>query len=313
MHFVGTRAWIAVILVIFAFHEAALAESVDFREAMNLTTMAEASAGAFFSLAHAAIVKPTETFQLSGTYSSAGWSSSIFGSAGGQALALAYTGNLNGNFGTPISISFNGSGNLGTMALSPFGNTTWSFTGEQNDYANMQFSLRGIDRRVLVGAEILLGGVIGGVVTRTWGGAGVGADTALTLSSILEAFLDPDLPLPPTPPLPPQPPPSTPTPRPPFPKNGLTPTTPGSGLPPTPPGSGLTPTSQAVTAIYTDLGVLHHNHGDTILLSIQYGAGTFTGDVTVVPEPSTYSLVASALAVFGLLRRTVNLKVRSRQ
>lgn len=140
-------------------------------------------------------VRQSSTIQWSGTFSESGWNATISGSVDNKSFLVNYTGSLTGNLGEDITISFSGGGSYDSKPVSVLiGQSQYFYNSEFDGYSAMNFDqlVQVNDNPAwlwFVGAEALVGGVVGAVATD--GGLGVrtdaffaGAATGLLVSGI---------------------------------------------------------------------------------------------------------------------------------
>jgi hypothetical protein len=295
----------SVITCLSTFAGGLLGATITLPELMNLTTAIEASTSGLTTIVDSQGAGLSQ-LSWSGTFSDSGWTYSGFGVLAGKAVNLVYTGALTGSQGANITVTFSGTGSLGSDPLLMGGMTTWVFDPSLNDYAAMDFEqLTKIGSGSLwgwiVGAETVGGGVIGGaaglaggvVATAATGGLGVGAGVALTaggalggaaagvgISAGVKSLLGPS--------------------PPPKPSASARPVFPGT---PTPllatPGMIYTAVSVGGNLAGSDLNGNIISSG-----SFDVTSGRFNGSSTTIPEPPTFATIAVGLwALAYVLRR----------
>lgn len=244
------------------------------KESMNLATMLEASAGTLYSLSHFLGFLPSgQTFNWTGTYSESGWTYSASGMVGSDPFNLNYTGTLSGDIGQDVVVTFAGSGNLGSHAITTNGTTTWVFDSLSNDYLTMFYTEEGEinPRWAIAGGEVIGGGVAGGLLAG-WIGAVAGAGVAVAVSAFVVG--------PPPPAVPPPPP--------------VIVVPPPIIIIPPPSGPNIEKFS-----IRGNNNQVTKNQGGGIIIKGAFLNGTTNGTAQVVPEPSTLALFG--IAALGLL------------
>jgi hypothetical protein len=113
--------------------------------------MLEASASVLSSLADYAILNPDSIsdgtslidgsgIAWSGTYTATGWTYAGAGRFGGMNLLMNYAGTTVGADGSDVTVSFMGTGMLGTQPLLMNGSTTWAYDATRADYFDMEFA-----------------------------------------------------------------------------------------------------------------------------------------------------------------------------
>jgi hypothetical protein len=113
---------------------------IDFKEAINLTSMEEAMTSSVSLLDFVEPLTWNQALNWSSAYSASGWSCSLSGVLNDKDLNLSMSGSLVGNQGEDIVVSFSG---IGSWGIEPIeiteGETSWFYDSENNDYINFDF------------------------------------------------------------------------------------------------------------------------------------------------------------------------------
>lgn len=209
-----------------AFPAAAFAQS-EIGRAANVMTISEAL------LAETALVsehfaESADNFTWSANYAERHWVATMNGMMKNQESLLTMTGFLWGDDGESMTVSYSGMGQIGGEPVLVHGQASWLYDPETEDYQAMDFQhVTRIGENSIwgwvLGAEIVVGGAVGGVVAvggssavtgglalgaAPWiaaGGAAGGVATFITISTGTKELLEADsAPPPPTPPERPQ-------------------------------------------------------------------------------------------------------------
>lgn len=178
----------AAILVVAIGGHSSPADALTVKEVMNVVAMTEASAVTIESLKALGYIPGVQSFNATGSYSEAGFTSFTSGLVNGLSYAQTYTATLAGDFGQDIIISMSSTGMLGTHSFSTTGQVLWDFDPIANDYLSFEYSENG-------------------QINPIWVPILIGIGTGIAANAIWDWITAPK------PPVPPAPPPPTPAPQ----------------------------------------------------------------------------------------------------
>jgi hypothetical protein len=113
------------------------------KEQMNLFGLLISSPTTINTLELFDIVPENETFELTGTFSELGFTSTTTGIVNNSIFNLNYTGTLVGDIGNDINISINSNGTLGNQVISTSGNIVFPYDENTNSYSSLTYEESG--------------------------------------------------------------------------------------------------------------------------------------------------------------------------
>ena len=131
-------------------------KAATLKESVNQSALLLSSSFTVNSLEYLGYIADSETFDLSGNFSDAGFSSSTTGIVGGNPFNLNYTGTLSGNEGSDITVSMSSNGNLGGSTISTTSTLVWNFDPITNNYTSIQYQEAGAINAFWFGVIVLL-------------------------------------------------------------------------------------------------------------------------------------------------------------
>jgi hypothetical protein len=131
-------------------------KAATLKESVNQSALLLSSSFTVNSLEYLGYIADSETFDLSGNFSDAFFSSSTTGFVGGNPFNLNYTGTLSGNEGSDITVLMSSNGNLGGSPISTASTLVWNFDPITNNYTSLQYQEAGSINPFWFGVIILL-------------------------------------------------------------------------------------------------------------------------------------------------------------